>query len=51
VASAAVFAFAFVGSWLIAKAISATIGLRVDPETEDLGLDQVLHAETAYHNL
>jgi Amt family ammonium transporter len=51
VASAAVFAFAFVGSWIIAKAISATIGLRVDPETEDLGLDQVLHAETAYHNL
>jgi len=51
VASAAVFAFAFVGSFIIAKAIDATIGLRVDEETEDIGLDQVLHAETAYNNL
>jgi Amt family ammonium transporter len=51
VASAAVFAFALVGSYIIAKVISMTIGLRVDEETEDLGLDQVLHAETAYNNL
>ncbi len=45
------FAFAFVVTYVIAKAIDMTIGLRVDEETEDLGLDTVLHAETAYHNL
>jgi Amt family ammonium transporter len=51
VASAAVFAFALVGGYAIAKVIDLTIGLRVDEETEDMGLDQVLHAETAYNNL
>jgi Amt family ammonium transporter len=51
VASAAVFAFSLVVTFVIAKAIDATIGLRVDEETEDVGLDQVLHAETAYNNL
>ena len=48
VASAAVFAFSFVGSLVIGKVIDMTIGLRVDEETEDVGLDQALHAETAY---
>jgi Amt family ammonium transporter len=51
VATVAVFAFAFVVTFVIAKAIDMTIGLRVDEETEDIGLDQVLHAETAYNNL
>jgi Amt family ammonium transporter len=51
VASAAVFAFALIGGYAIAKVIDLTIGLRVDEETEDMGLDQVLHAETAYNNL
>jgi Amt family ammonium transporter len=51
VASVAVFAFAFCGSWVIAKVIDMTIGLRVDEETEDIGLDQALHAESAYNNL
>jgi Amt family ammonium transporter len=51
VASVAVFAFAFVGSYVIAKVIDLTIGLRVDEETEEIGLDQALHAETAYNNL
>ena len=51
VASVAVFAFALVGGYVIAKVIDLTIGLRVDAETEDIGLDQVLHAETAYNNL
>jgi Amt family ammonium transporter len=51
VASAAVFAFSLVVTYIIAKAIDMTIGLRVDEETEDTGLDQVLHAETAYNNL
>ena len=51
VATVAVFAFAFVGSYVIAKAIDAVIGLRVDEEVEYVGLDQALHSETAYHNL
>ncbi|MEO6627697.1 MAG: ammonium transporter [Aquihabitans sp.] len=51
VAVIAVFAFAFVGSYIIAKAIDLTMGLRVDEETEDIGLDQSLHAETAYNSL
>jgi Amt family ammonium transporter len=51
VASVVVFAFSLVVSYVLAKAISATIGLRVDEETEDQGLDTVLHAETAYNNL
>ena len=51
VASAAVFAFALVGSVIIAKVIDLTIGLRVDEETENIGLDQSLHAETAYISL
>lgn len=49
VSSIAVFAFAFVASYVIAKAIQMTIGLRVDEETEQIGLDQALHAETAYN--
>jgi len=51
VAVVAVFAFALVVTYVIAKAIDMTIGLRVDEETEDIGLDQALHAETAYNNL
>jgi Amt family ammonium transporter len=51
VASVAVFAFSLVVTYAIAKVIQMTIGLRVDEETEDIGLDQVLHAETAYNNL
>ncbi|MCB0977571.1 MAG: ammonium transporter [Acidimicrobiales bacterium] len=34
---------------LIALALKATIGLRVDEETEVNGLDLAQHAETAYH--
>ncbi|MCB0959546.1 MAG: ammonium transporter [Acidimicrobiales bacterium] len=51
VASVAVFAFSLIVTYVIAKAIDATMGLRVDEETEQVGLDQVLHAETAYNNL
>jgi Amt family ammonium transporter len=51
VGSVAVFAFSLVVSYALARVIQATIGLRVDEETEDLGLDTVLHAETAYNNL
>jgi len=48
VAAGAVAAYSFVVSILIALAVKATIGLRVDEETEHAGLDLALHAESAY---
>ena len=48
VAVLATFAFSFVVSWIIAKAIDLTIGLRIDEADEDAGIDLSLHAETAY---
>jgi Amt family ammonium transporter len=44
----AVAAFSFVVTFLIAKLVSATIGLRVDEAAEYQGLDTSQHAETAY---
>ncbi len=41
-------AFSFVMTWLIAKVIDRTIGLRVTPEEELAGLDLTQHAESAY---
>ena len=41
--------YSFVVTLLIALAIKATIGIRVDEETEVNGLDLAEHAETAYH--
>ena len=41
-------AFCFGMSYVIAKVVDATIGLRVDPEVEFEGLDLRMHAETAY---
>jgi Amt family ammonium transporter len=40
--------FAFTVSYLIARALRATIGLRVASEHEAEGLDSSQHAETAY---
>ena len=40
--------FSFVMTYLIAKAIDKTMGLRVDDDTEMGGLDPVIHAESAY---
>jgi ammonium transporter, Amt family len=48
VASGATFAFSFVVTALIAFALEKTVGFRIDEEHELTGLDQVLHAETAY---
>jgi ammonium transporter, Amt family len=48
IASASVLAFSLVASLGIAKLVDATIGLRVEPEAETMGLDRTLHAETAY---
>jgi Amt family ammonium transporter len=40
--------FSFIASFIILKLVDATIGLRVDEETEERGLDIAEHAETAY---
>ncbi|REF35204.1 ammonium transporter [Thermasporomyces composti] len=48
VAVVAVLAYSFVVSWLIGKAIDATIGFRVSTEDEVNGIDLAEHAETAY---
>jgi Amt family ammonium transporter len=44
-----VIVLSFVVTWVIAKVLDMTIGLRVDDETERAGLDQTLHAESAYN--
>jgi ammonium transporter, Amt family len=49
-ASAVVLVFSFVVTFVIAKAIDATMGLRVSADDELVGLDQTQHAETAYQN-
>ncbi len=47
-AAAVTVVFAFGMTWLLAKAVDATMGLRVTPEEEWRGLDLVHHAESAY---
>ena len=47
--SAAPVVFSFVATFAIVKVIDRVIGLRVDEETEIVGLDQALHAESAYN--
>jgi Amt family ammonium transporter len=43
-------AFAGFSSWLILKLLDATIGLRIDQEGEDIGLDLSEHGEKAYND-
>ncbi|MFF9034761.1 ammonium transporter [Streptomyces sp. NPDC014892] len=43
-----VIGYTFVVTWLIAFAIQKTIGFRASEEDEVTGVDQALHAETAY---
>ena len=45
---AVVLAYAFVVSGIIGFIIQKTMGFRIDEEHEVTGIDQVLHAETAY---
>jgi Amt family ammonium transporter len=47
-AIATVWAFAFVGTWILAKVVNAVIGLRVRSEEETVGLDISQHGERAY---
>jgi Amt family ammonium transporter len=48
VAVGATIVFSAVMSFVIAKVIDLTIGLRITPDQEAEGMDQSLHAETAY---
>ncbi len=48
VAVGATIAFSFIASFIIAKVIDMTIGLRVTEDQENEGLDLSQHAETAY---
>jgi Amt family ammonium transporter len=48
VAVAATVIFAAVATFLIVKVIDLVLGLRVDTEQEELGLDLALHGEVAY---
>ena len=48
IAIGATFAFSFIVTWVVAKILDATIGLRVNAEDELVGLDQSQHAESAY---
>ena len=47
----AVWAFAFVATWLLGKLIDVTIGLRVTDAEETVGLDIAQHGERAYGGL
>jgi Amt family ammonium transporter len=51
VAIAVIVAFAFSTTWLLAKLVDVTIGLRVTPEEETVGLDISQHGERAYGGL
>ena len=46
--AAVVLVFGFVVTWLLARAIDATIGLRVDEAAERNGIDLGEHAENGY---
>ena len=48
-AMGSVIAFSFIVTFIIAKGLDRTIGLRVSEEDEVAGLDQSQHAETAYN--
>ena len=38
----------FGGTWIMLQIMKHTIGIRVSPEVEDIGLDISEHAESAY---
>ncbi|MGD9481734.1 ammonium transporter [Streptomyces sp. TRM70308] len=44
----AVMAFTFVVTWLLAKLVDVTMGLRASADDEVTGVDRAFHAETAY---
>jgi Amt family ammonium transporter len=50
VAAGVTLAYSFVMSFVIAKVLDLTMGIRVTPEVEEIGLDEAQHAESAYAN-
>jgi ammonium transporter, Amt family len=48
IASAVTLGYSFVVSYAIAKVLDVTMGIRVNAEDEETGLDLTQHAETAY---
>ena len=48
VAAFSVMIFSFVGALIIALVLKYTIGLRLDREAEQTGIDEVEHAEAGY---
>ena len=48
VAAGATLAYSFTATALLVLLLEKTIGFRIDPEDEVAGVDQVIHAETAY---
>ena len=45
----ATMAFAFIGSLLLAKLVSATVGLRASDDAVEAGLDEAVHGESGYN--
>ena len=48
IAVGAVVGYSFAATFILGKLIDLTIGLRLTPEQEQQGMDEVLHAESAY---
>jgi Amt family ammonium transporter len=48
IAVLATYAFVGVGTFLILGLLNFAVGLRVDDDDEESGLDLALHSETAY---
>ena len=48
IAVGAVAAFAAVGTFVIVKVVEFVLGLRVEPQAEEIGLDLAVHGEAAY---
>ncbi|MBM3215217.1 ammonium transporter [Candidatus Poribacteria bacterium] len=49
VAVVAAGAYAVIVTWILFKIIDAVVGFRIDPESEQIGLDQVEHGEVGYN--
>ncbi len=49
VAVGATFALAFVGSYLLARLVAATVGLRASDDAVEAGLDEAVHGESGYN--
>ena len=46
----ATWTYSFIVTWIILKVLDKTMGLRVKPEEEEIGLDIAIHSEEAYSN-